>query len=158
MRISTKSRYGLRALFDMAYNCGTEPTQIQDISRRQQISPRYLEQIFQKLKKAGVLNSKRGPQGGYSLARTPDKITVLEIVRATEQDLLFVDCAAEGRKSSRRKTTCVLDGSCVTQTVWKEANEVLETLLAGITLETLCKRGLEMGLEREQSHRMMYYI
>jgi Rrf2 family protein len=64
MRLSTKSRYGLRALFDIAYNCGDKPAQIQDISRRQQISPRYLEQIFQNLKRAGILKSKRGPQGG----------------------------------------------------------------------------------------------
>ncbi|MFZ2947923.1 MAG: Rrf2 family transcriptional regulator, partial [Desulfuromonadaceae bacterium] len=64
MRLSTKSRYGLRAMFDIAYNYGPAPAQIQDISRRQQISPRYLEQIFQNLKRAGLLKSKRGPQGG----------------------------------------------------------------------------------------------
>jgi Rrf2 family protein len=75
MRLSTKSRYGLRALFDIAYHHGTSPAQIQDISRRQQISPRYLEQIFQNLKRAGILKSKRGPQGGYTLARKPDHIS-----------------------------------------------------------------------------------
>jgi len=69
MRLSTKSRYGLRALFDIAYNGNGAPAQIQDISRRQDISPRYLEQIFQNLKKAGILKSKRGPQGGYTLAK-----------------------------------------------------------------------------------------
>jgi hypothetical protein len=64
MKLSTKSRYGLRALFDMAYHAGNLPAQIKDISRRQAISPRYLEQIFQDLKKAGLLKSRRGPQGG----------------------------------------------------------------------------------------------
>lgn len=158
MRLSTKSRYGLRALFDMAYNSGTEPTQVQDISRRQQISPRYLEQIFQNLKKAGILKSKRGPQGGYSLARTPDQITVLEVVRATEQDVLMVDCAGDGKRSKRRKNDCPFEGACVTQSVWKEASALLEGLFSGITLETLCQRGIELGIEKEQNQRMMYYI
>ena len=95
MRLSTKSRYGLRALFDIAYNCGNMPAQIQDISRRQQISPRYLEQIFQNLKRAGILKSKRGPQGGYCLAKKPEEITVLEVLCATEQDVLLVDCSGD---------------------------------------------------------------
>ncbi|CAH2030462.1 RrF2 family transcriptional regulator [Trichlorobacter ammonificans] len=158
MRLSTKSRYGLRALFDMAYNCGTQSAQVQDISRRQQISPRYLEQIFQNLKQAGILKSKRGPNGGYSLARTPDQITVLEIIKATEQDVLMVDCAGEGKRSKRRKNECPFEGNCVTQTVWKDANDLLEGLFGSLTLATLCQRGAEMGLPREQDQRMMYYI
>ena len=86
MRLSTKSRYGLRALFDIAYNAGGQPAQIQDISRRQDISPRYLEQIFQGLKKNGILKSKRGPQGGYCLAKSPEEITVRAVIEATEGD------------------------------------------------------------------------
>jgi len=98
MRLSTKSRYGLRALFDMAYNSGTLPAQIKDISRRQEISPRYLEQIFQNFKKAGILKSKRGPQGGYYLARKPEQITVREILDAAEGDTLLVACAEKKKK------------------------------------------------------------
>lgn len=158
MRLSTKSRYGLRALFDIAYNNDTQPAQIQDISRRQQISPRYLEQIFQNLKKAGILKSKRGPQGGYTLARKPEQITVLEIIKATEQDALMVDCAGQGKKTSRRKNECPFEGNCVTQTVWKDANDLLDDLFGKLTLETLCQRGQAMGLERDQNNKMMYYI
>ena len=158
MRLSTKSRYGLRALFDMAYNSGDQPVQVQDISRRQQISPRYLEQIFQNLKRADILTSKRGPQGGYSLARTPDRISVLEIIKATEQDILMVECAGEGRKSKRRKNDCPFEGQCVTQTVWKEASDLLDGLFGSMTLATLCERGVAMGLQKEQDQRMMYYI
>lgn len=149
MRLSTKSRYGLRALFDIAYHTGTAPLQIQDISRRQQISPRYLEQIFQNLKKAGILKSKRGPQGGYTLAKTPDQITVLEIIKATEQDVLLVDCAGQGKKTSRRKNDCPFEGNCVTQTVWKDANDLLAELFGNMTLETLCQRGQAMGIEKD---------
>ncbi len=150
MRLSTKSRYGLRALFDIAYNNEARPAQIHDISRRQEISPRYLEQIFQNLKKSGILKSKRGPQGGYTLARTPDQITVLEIIKATEQDLLMVECAGETKKKKRRKNECPFEGNCVTQTVWKEASDLLDQLFGAMTLETLCRRGEAMGIAKGQ--------
>ena len=155
MRLSTKSRYGLRALFDIAYNSGTLPAQIQDISRRQQISPRYLEQIFQSLKKAGILTSKRGPQGGYMLARSPETITLKEIIQATEGDLVLVECNSTKRK---KKGECTFDGACVTQTIWQEASTLLNGYFAEITLKTLCDRGLAMGVAREQDHRFVYYI
>lgn len=158
MRLSTKSRYGLRALFDIAYNCGTMPAQIQDISRRQQISPRYLEQIFQNLKRAGILKSKRGPQGGYCLAKKPEEITVLDVLCATELDVLLVDCTGATPKKRNRKADCPFEGQCVTQTVWEEATTLLNTLFSGITLQTLCQRGLDMGIKKEQDHRFMYYI
>ena len=158
MRLSTKSRYGLRALFDIAYNSGDKPAQIQDISRRQQISPRYLEQIFQNLKRAGILKSKRGPQGGYCLAKKPDEITILEILNATEQDVLLVDCAGVTPKKRRRKTECPFEGNCVTQTVWEEASTMLNQLFGSMTLQTLCERGQDMGIQKELDPKIMYYI
>lgn len=154
MRLSTKSRYGVRALFDLAYNSGSLPAQIQDISRRQEISPRYLEQIFQSLKKAGILKSKRGPKGGYCLAKKPEEITVQEILRATEGDTMLVECAP-GRK---KKKDCTFNGSCVTQAIWAEAGKKLEEFFAGVTLKTLCDRAQEMGLKKEHDHRFMYFI
>ncbi len=155
MRLSTKSRYGVRALFDIAYNSGNLPAQIQDISRRQDISPRYLEQIFQSLKRAGILKSKRGPQGGYYLGRKPEEITLSEIVQATEGDTLLVECT-EDKKC--KKGSCSFDGSCVSQVVWQDASAVLRQFLAGITLKTLCERGQAMGVKKEQDHRFVYYI
>lgn len=154
MRLSTKSRYGLRAMFDIAYNCGTGSSQIQDISRRQHISQRYLEQIFQSLKKAGILTSKRGPQGGYMLARSPDKINLAEIVAASEGDLKLVECSRRGSK----KKQCELDGECVTQTVWQGAEELLTGYLAGMTLQTLCDRGQEMGIRKDGDELFAYTI
>ena len=155
MKLSTKSRYGLRALFDIAYNSGSLPAQIQDISRRQDISPRYLEQIFQSLKKVGILKSKRGPQGGYCLARSPEEITVRDVIVATEGDMVLVDCVNGKRK---KKNECVFNGCCVTQTIWEEASAKLNDYFATLTLKTLCERGQAMGLKREQDHRFMYYI
>jgi Rrf2 family transcriptional regulator, iron-sulfur cluster assembly transcription factor len=155
MKLSTKSRYGVRALFDIAYNSGNLPAQIQDISRRQNISPRYLEQIFQILKKAGILKSKRGPQGGYCLTRDPEEITIRDIVTATEGGLELVDCVAGKRK---KKNACEIDGCCVTQPIWEEATALLLEYFAGLTLKTLCERGTAMGMKKEQDARFMYYI
>lgn len=154
MRLSTKSRYGLRAMFDIAFNCGTAPTQIQDISRRQHISQRYLEQIFQSLKKGGILTSKRGPQGGYMLARHPREITLQEIIAATEGDLLLVECASSGRK----RVPCEFDGACVTQSIWQEAAHNLADFFSGLTLQDLCERGEALGVKKEEVQRLMYHI
>jgi Rrf2 family protein len=154
MKLSTKSRYGLRALFDIAYNSGNLPAQIQDISRRQDISPRYLEQIFQSLKKMGILKSKRGPQGGYYLTKSPDEITVKDIIHATEGGMVLVDCVS----GKRKKKSCTFEGCCVTQSIWEEATAKLNDYFATLTLKSLCEKGQAMGLKREQDHRFMYYI
>lgn len=155
MKLSTKSRYGLRALFDMAYHSGTLPAQIKDISRRQDISPRYLEQIFQDLKKAGLLKSRRGPQGGYFLARKPQEISVKEIVLAAEGEMLLVDCS---KKAKGGQNKCEFDNQCVTQRVWEEASRRLQEFLDSITLKDLCDEGKSLGLEKELDHRFMYFI
>lgn len=154
MKLSTKSRYGLRAIFDIAYNSGNLPAQVQDISRRQGISPRYLEQIFQGLKRAGILRSKRGPQGGYCLARKPEEITVAEVLIATERDMNLVECASKRKK----KPECGFDGSCVTQELWCEASARLVDYFSAITVKDLCERGQAKGIKREQDHRFMYFI
>ncbi|MBE0599154.1 MAG: Rrf2 family transcriptional regulator [Desulfuromonadales bacterium] len=154
MKLSTKSRYGVRALFDMAYHSGALPTQIKDISRRQSISPRYLEQIFQDLKKAGLLKSKRGPQGGYQLAKKPDEITVRDIVLAAEGEVSLVDCVREGR----RRQACEMDQQCVTQKVWQEATRHLHEYLGSVSLKDLCEEAKKIGVEKELDHRFMYFI
>ena len=158
MKLSTKSRYGVRALFDLAYNSGSLPTQVQDISRRQDISPRYLEQIFQNLKKAGILTSKRGPKGGYTLARKPEEISIRDILLATEGESLFVDCIVVGDGRRKRKPECGLNGCCVTQTIWSDANNLMTEHFGTVTLKDLCERAQAMGIKREVDNRMMYFI
>jgi Rrf2 family protein len=155
MRLSTKSRYGLRALFDMAYHAGTLPAQIKDISRRQNISPRYLEQIFQDLKKAGLLKSRRGPQGGYYLARKPHEITVMDVINATEGEMALVDCVKAGKRS---KKACEFENQCITQQIWAEASRRLNEYLGTVTIKDLCDKGSALGLEKELDHRFMYFI
>ena len=155
MRLSTKSRYGLRALFDMAYHAGALPTQIKDISRRQNISPRYLEQIFQDLKRGGLLNSRRGPQGGYFLSRKPHEITVHQIIMAAEGEMALVDCIKSGKGC---KKECDMEAECVTQNIWREASKRLNDYLGSVTLKDLCDDAQKMGVEKELDHRFMYFI
>lgn len=156
MKFSTKSRYGLRALFDMAYHSGNLPAQIKDISRRQEISPRYLEQIFQDLKKAGLIKSRRGPQGGYFLAKKPHEITAEDIILAAEGELALVACTKSAKDCDVEK--CTFDSNCVTQNLWLEANRRLSEYFGSVTLKDLCDQAKEMGIEKELDHRFMYFI
>jgi len=145
MKISTQSRYGLRALFDIAYHSAGLSTQVKDISARQAISPRYIEQIFQKLKKAGIIKSVRGPSGGYYLARKIDEITVGNVVRATEGAVELVHCTGNKAKS---KKECDRIQECVVRDVWCEASRRLMTYLDSVTLQDLCKEAEEKGVDR----------
>jgi Rrf2 family iron-sulfur cluster assembly transcriptional regulator len=154
MRLSTQSRYGVRAIFDIAYHSEGLETQVKDISRRQGISPRYLEQIFQKLKKSGILGSKRGPSGGYFLNKRPEDITIGEIIQITEGDIRPVLCV----DSENKHQPCERSGDCVTQIIWTEAGNRLRGYLDSITVKDLCQMAQNMGMEKELDNRFMYYI
>jgi Rrf2 family transcriptional regulator, iron-sulfur cluster assembly transcription factor len=155
MKISTQSRYGVRALFDIAYHSAGLSTQVKDISARQGISPRYIEQIFQKLKRAGIIKSVRGPSGGYYLAKKIEDITVGEIVRAAEGNVNLVFCA-EPKK--RDKEQCERADQCVVKDVWQEASDRLMKYLDSVTLQDLCSSAQEKGMERVIDKHLMYYI
>jgi Rrf2 family protein len=154
MRLSTQSRYGVRAIFDIAYHSEGLETQVKDISRRQGISQRYLEQIFQKLKKAGIVGSKRGPSGGYFLNKTPESITIGEVIRITEGDITPVLCVNPEDSSQ----PCERSRECVTQMVWDEAGKRLKEYFDSVTIKDLCKLAKEMGLKKDLDKRFMYYI
>jgi Rrf2 family iron-sulfur cluster assembly transcriptional regulator len=145
MKLSTRSRYGVRAIFDIAFYSNGLETQVKRISQRQKISPRYLEQIFQKFKKAGIAGGKRGPSGGYFLRKDPAKITVGEIIRVTEGDLAPVPCERSGKENQ----SCDRAGECVAQIIWKEAGNRLNEYFDSVTIEQLCRMAQDMGLRRE---------
>jgi Rrf2 family transcriptional regulator, iron-sulfur cluster assembly transcription factor len=155
MKISTQSRYGLRALFDIAYHSAGLSTQVKDISARQGISPRYIEQIFQKLKRAGIIRSIRGPSGGYYLAKKVDEITVGDIVRATEGNIYLVHCTA-AKQTAKKK--CDRANQCVVRDIWKEASDRLMGYLDSISLEDICRDAQARGIERIIDKHLMYYI
>lgn len=154
MRLSTQSRYGVRAIFDIAYHSDGQETQVKDISRRQGISARYLEQIFQKLKKGGILGSKRGPNGGYFLNKKPDEISVGEIIKITEGDITPVSCTNPHDSSK----PCDKSGNCVTQIIWMEAGKKLREYFDSITIKDLCDMAKKIGIEREIEKKYIYYI
>ncbi len=154
MRLSTQSRYGVRAIFDIAYHSEGLETQVKDISRRQGISQRYLEQIFQKLKKAGIVGSKRGPSGGYFLNKAPESITIGEVIRITEGDITPVLCVNPEDSSQ----SCERSGECVTQVIWDEAGKRLKEYFDSVTIKDLCKLARKMGINKDLDKRFMYYI
>jgi Rrf2 family protein len=138
MKINTQIRYGVRALCFIAFHANTNPVQVRDISEREGISPRYIEQIFQKLKRAGIVKSVRGPYGGYYLGRNPEEIRVGDIVRATEGgDFRLVFC--DGLKKNAKKECERLD-SCIVRETWDEGSRRLMEYLDSITIKDLCKK------------------
>jgi len=154
MRLSTQSRYGVRAIFDIAYHSEGLETQVRDISRRQGISQRYLEQIFQKLRRAGVVGSKRGPSGGYFLGKKPEDITIGEIVQITEGSINPVRCI----DTENSTQLCERSGECVTQIVWSEAGKRLREYFDSVTIKDLCTLARDMGIKKDLDKRFMYYI
>lgn len=139
MKISTKGRYALRLMLDLAiYNTG-EPISLKDVARRQQISEKYLEQIIAMLNKAGFVRSIRGAQGGYMLKKAPSEYTVGMILRLTEGDLAPVSCVGEDSIECERK-----DG-CVTVRIWERLNEAINGVVDHITLEDM------MGWQQEKA-------
>lgn len=133
MNISTKGRYAVRAMLDLALQSTDEPTLIKDISKRQKISDLYLEQLFNRLKTAGLLRSVRGPKGGFLLTRPPVEIRLIDIFEAMEGPIAPVDCVGDA-------TLCDRADSCVTRDVWVEMKKAMVRVLESTTLQDLVKR------------------
>lgn len=131
MKISTKGRYALRLMLDIALHDTGTPVRIKDIAARQNISDKYLEQIISVLNKAGFVKSIRGPQGGYLLTKNPSDYTVGMILRLTEGSLAPVSCL------EYEENDCLRQDTCVTLRVWKELNEAIKGVVDHITLADL---------------------
>ncbi len=133
MKVSTKGRYAARAMLDLAQHFGEGPILVKDISRREEFSDRYLEQILIPLKVAGLVRVVRGARGGFSLARPPSEIKLLEIIQIVEGSTAPVDCVDDARVCSRSDL-------CVTREVWAEMKVAIDTVLESITLQDLLER------------------
>ena len=132
MKISTKGRYGLRALIDLAGYGEAEPVSISSIASRQGISEGYLEQLMTLLKKAGLIKSIRGAGGGYVLAKEMSEISVGDVLRALEGNLEPVECTGFDEEDS-----CEAAGGCVTKYVWQKINESINKTVNEISLKQL---------------------
>jgi len=134
MNISTKGRYAVRAMLDLALQSGDGPTMIKDISKRQGISVLYLEQLLTRLKAAGLVRSTRGPKGGFRLTRLPSQIRIGDILQTMEGSMAPVACVDNAMLCSRAD-------SCVTRKVWAEMKQAMDKVLESTTLQDLVKRG-----------------
>lgn len=133
MKISTRSRYGLRALIELALQHGQGPIMMQTIAENQNISRKYLDSIFATLKAAGLVRSRRGVGGGHILAKEPEQIHLADVLRALEGPINLVDCVGDPE-------ICESSPSCVTRGVWSEVGAAIENVLNNITLADLVKQ------------------
>lgn len=139
MKISTKGRYALRMMLDLAAYDHGAPVRIREIATRQEISAKYLEQIIAMLVKAGYVRSIRGPQGGYRLARKPETYVLGDILRLTEGSLAPVECL------DAEENSCTRAQNCATLFFWKKLDEAIRNVVDGYTLEDLLRWQQEAG-------------
>ena len=142
MKLSTKGRYGLRAVVDLAMYSKEDVVALSAIAERQNLSTHYLEQLIAKLKKAGIVNSIRGAQGGYVLAKPPNEISVGDVLRALEGDLNPVDCTELQNNSS-----CGSSELCVTKFVWKRISDSINHAVDEMMLSELVEEGERLQKE-----------
>ncbi len=140
MRLTTKSRYGTRLMLDLGVHGEGGPVRLNDVSKRQNISLKYLEQLTVKLKKAGMIKSLRGPAGGHMLAKPPSEITIGMIVRALEEKLGITDCTEDTKNLCG---ICNMAGDCLSRWVWVEATNAMFDCLDNITVARLLKMAKE---------------
>lgn len=139
MRISTKGRYALRLMLDLALNESGRPIRIKEISGRQEISDKYLEQIISVLNKGRLVRSVRGPQGGYLLTKKPEEYTVGMILRLTEGSMAPVECIDDAVYG------CARMDNCATSIVWHRLNDAIRDVIDNITLADLVEWQQEHG-------------
>ena len=127
MKISTKGRYGLRILIDLATHDNSIPRLIRDIAQAQQISEKYISRLVIDLRRAGLIRSIRGVNGGFHLAKKPEEITLLEVIETMEGPVSVVECV-----NARHK--CDRNSSCGARTIWQQLNENIRNMMQNITL------------------------
>jgi Rrf2 family iron-sulfur cluster assembly transcriptional regulator len=129
MRLTTKGRFAVTAMIDLALNNGEGPVTLAEISDRQKISLSYLEQLFGKLRRQGLVSSVRGPGGGYNMARALDTVSVADIILAVDEPIDATQCGG--------KENCRDEGKCITHDLWISLNEHIFDYLRSVTLEQL---------------------
>jgi Rrf2 family transcriptional regulator, cysteine metabolism repressor len=150
VQISTRGRYGLRAMVDMALHTTEGPLALRVIAERQGISESYLEQVFTGLRKAGLVKASRGAQGGYELGHPTSAITIGQILRALEGPIIPVHCVGEGSSSA---AYCEREKICVTRSFWEELRDKINEFLDSVTLQDLAERAKSVLPEEP-----MYFI
>lgn len=145
MKLSTRTRYGMRALLELGLAHNTGPLQIKVIAEHQNISNKYLEQLVAMLKTAGLVRSIRGPHGGYVLAKPPHDIRLVEVFKTLEGPVLTVECTED-------EGICTNSADCITRRLWNEVNEAILNVLDSKTLGDLVE------LTKKDKQKMSYQI
>jgi Rrf2 family protein len=136
MKISTKFRYGARAMLELASRYGEGPIELKEIAKRENISLKYLEQVIIPLRTAGLVKSVRGSKGGYALAKPPSEICLNDVVEILEGPVNLVECLRDPK-------VCQKSSSCVTRDIWKEVSDAIYGIFHSITLEEMVSRRKE---------------
>jgi Rrf2 family iron-sulfur cluster assembly transcriptional regulator len=142
MKLTTKGRYAVTAMLDLALNDVDEPVSLADISARQAISLSYLEQLFSKLRKAGLVVSMRGPGGGYRLKNAAKDIQIAEIIAAVDENIDATRCGG--------LANCQSDKPCLTHNLWSDLSEQIRVFLSEISLEDMKKRAHELRQDKDR--------
>ena len=167
MRLTTKTRYAVRALFDLAYHCRGRAAQAREIAERQGIPLRFLEQTLQALRKAGLVNGRRGPKGGYTLAKSPETVKLGDAIRATQgvevQVVAFDDDETRTRDRRRKpaprtKRPALSPAEDVPALILKEIAARFTAELDAVTLQDFVARAESLGIKRGRDAALMYHI
>lgn len=144
MKLTTKGRYAVTAMLDLALHAEDGPVSLAEISQRQEISLSYLEQLFSRLRKNGLVTSTRGPGGGYRVARELDKVAVSEIIGAVNESVDATQCAG--------KENCHSHGRCLTHDLWEGLSEQIEDFLSGVSLQNMIdqRRVKAVSIQQDQ--------
>ena len=142
MRLTTKGRYAVTAMLDLAFHSDTKPVTLTDIAARQTISLSYLEQLFSRLRRANMVKGIRGPGGGYTLADTADKINIADIIEAVDEPLGATKCGGEAN--------CQKEQACLTHVLWMGLSEQIRDYLKGITLAQLLEKHHVQSVAKRQ--------
>jgi len=147
MKISTKIRYGTRAMLELASHYGEGPIELKEIAKKENISLKYLEQVINPLRGAGLVKAFRGSKGGYSLAKPPSEICLYDVVETLEGPLNLLECLRDPK-------VCQRVPSCVTRDIWQEVSEAISKIYYSVTLEDMVNR----KMDKEENNSSMYQI
>lgn len=148
MRLTTKGRYAVTAMLDLAINAGQGPVSLADISERQGISLSYLEQLFARLRRSNLVSSVRGPGGGYQLARAQQEIQVVQVIDAVNESVDATRCQGQG--------DCHQGGKCLTHHLWCDLSQQIHDFLSNISLADLMARSDVQEVAKRQTSQAVY--
>ncbi len=150
MRLTTKGRYAVTAMLDLAFHSQIKPVTLTDIAARQTISLSYLEQLFARLRRAGMVKGVRGPGGGYKLCRKASDINIADIIAAVDEPLDSTKCGGEAN--------CQKDKACLTHNLWMGLSEQIRNYLEGISLANLLEKNQVQEVAKRQHHEAQQAI